>query len=231
MPLRLAPGRSTVDICMAARISSLVRSSLRKASRKSFCHLSTLFSRMPCISAACRSRRSSSGIASACAMAPATDFGIIGIRAAHAALDGGAGEAGENEYARVIRVLRGNVLLGDEIHPIPQWRYQAEPRRAIEPRQHRAAVNAVNVADRCPWHLAIFAVDVAGHRTHRLRQFQISGGTAPRFSALRGSGQSPKSSCPTKCSRRIVQSSPWPAFLPPASNQKGELCNGHISGS
>jgi hypothetical protein len=78
-------------------------------------------------------------------------FGIIGIDEQRTlALDGGAGEAGENEYAWVGRVLRGDVFLGNEVHSVPQRRHQANPRRAVEPRQHRAAVDAVDLADRCP---------------------------------------------------------------------------------
>ena len=54
-------------------------------------------------------------------MAPATDFGIIGIDQQRTlAFDGGAGEAGENEHAGIVRILRGDIFLGDEIHSVAQ---------------------------------------------------------------------------------------------------------------
>ena len=77
------------------------------------------------------------------------------------AFDRGAGKARQDEHARIFGILRGDIFLGDEIHAVAQRRHQRRARGAVEAGQHRAAVGAVDVADRRPGRLAVAAVDAA----------------------------------------------------------------------
>ena len=84
-------------------------------------------------------------------MAPATNFSVIGVDEQRTfAVDSGAGKAGEYEHAGIVWILRRDVLLGDEIHSVPQRRHQSDPRGTIEPCQSRTGVNSIDVADWCP---------------------------------------------------------------------------------
>ena len=72
---------------------------------------------------------------------------------------GRAGKARQNEHAGIVRVLCGNVFLGDEVHAVAQRRDQADARVAINFDQHFARRRAVDVLDRHPVELAVAAVD------------------------------------------------------------------------
>jgi hypothetical protein len=74
---------------------------------------------------------------------------------------GRAGEAGQDEHARVRRVLGGDELLRDQIHTVAERRDNAKPGETVESRQSGAPDRAGNVADRRPVYLGITAVDVA----------------------------------------------------------------------
>ena len=62
----------------------------------------------------------------------------------------GAGKAREDEHARIVRILRGDEFLGDQVHAVAQRRHQPGARGAIKPGERRAAVRLVDVADRRP---------------------------------------------------------------------------------
>jgi hypothetical protein len=89
-------------------------------------------------------------------------FGAVGVddqRLLH--LPRGAGEARQDQHARILRRLRGHVLLGHQVHAVAQRRDQGRPGRAIDPRQLVAAIAAIEVADRVVVHVGIGAVDPA----------------------------------------------------------------------
>src|SRR3546814_11433331 len=46
-----------------------------------------------------------------------------------------AREAREDEHARILRILRRDIFLGDEVHPVAQRRHQADLRGAVDARQ------------------------------------------------------------------------------------------------
>ena len=74
---------------------------------------------------------------------------------------GRAGEGGENEDAGIERVLRGHVLLGDQIHAVVQRRDQADMRDAVETGERELGERLVQVADRQPIDLAVATIDLA----------------------------------------------------------------------
>ena len=74
---------------------------------------------------------------------------------------GGAGEARQNEHARIGWVLRRNVFLGDKVHAVAQGRHEADAGGAIDVDQQLARRRAVDVVDRHPVELAEAAVDRA----------------------------------------------------------------------
>src|SRR3546814_20970839 len=60
------------------------------------------------------------------------DFlGAIGVDQHHVSqLQGGASEAGEDENARVLGVLRGHIFLGPQVHAVPERGHPPAPSRA-----------------------------------------------------------------------------------------------------
>jgi hypothetical protein len=89
-------------------------------------------------------------------------FGAVGIddqRLLH--LPRGAGEARQDQHARILRRLRGDVLLGHQVHAVAQRRDQRGLGGAIDPGQLVAAIAAIEVADRVVVHVGIGAVDPA----------------------------------------------------------------------
>ena len=77
-----------------------------------------------------------------------------------------AGELRQHEHAGIVRILRGEILLGDEIHAVAQRRHHGDVGRAIETRQNRARIGTVDVADRRPGRVAESAVDLADESRH-----------------------------------------------------------------
>jgi hypothetical protein len=61
-------------------------------------------------------------------------FGIVGIdeQRARAEFRRGAGKPRENEHARIVRVLRGDILLRHQIHSVAKRCDQRNTRSAIE---------------------------------------------------------------------------------------------------
>ncbi|OIQ64078.1 hypothetical protein GALL_543750 [mine drainage metagenome] len=76
-------------------------------------------------------------------------------------LVGRTGKFRQHQNAGVGWVLRGDVFLGDEIHPVMQGRYDANLGGAVQSRQYGLAKPPVEIADRGPVHFAMAAVDVA----------------------------------------------------------------------
>ncbi len=74
---------------------------------------------------------------------------------------GGAGEARQDEHARIERVLRGHVFLGHEIHAVAQRRHHGNTRVAVHLRQLAPRRRAVDVMDRHPVERAVGAIDRA----------------------------------------------------------------------
>ena len=60
---------------------------------------------------------------------PATSCGLTS--SAVWQLLGGAGELGEHERARVVGILRGDELLGDEVHAVVERRDQPDAREPV----------------------------------------------------------------------------------------------------
>ena len=65
---------------------------------------------------------------------------------------------------RGLRILRGDVFLGDEVHAVAQRRHQADSRGSGRARPARVRIGTVDVADRRPGRLAEAAVDLADQR-------------------------------------------------------------------
>ncbi len=58
------------------------------------------------------------------------------------------GKARQHENTGVLGVLRGDVFLGDEVHPVAQWRHQPDPGDAVESAQSLPRDTLVDIADR-----------------------------------------------------------------------------------
>ena len=74
---------------------------------------------------------------------------------------GCSGEARQHEHARVLRVLRCDIFLGDEVHAVAQRRDEADAGEPVEACERGARHRARHPADRDPVDLAPFAVDPA----------------------------------------------------------------------
>src|SRR3546814_12130903 len=74
-----------------------------------------------------------------------------------------AREAREDEHARILRILRRDIFLVDEVHPVAQRRHQADLRGAVDARQLVATISAIDVTDRHP-------VDIGERALHPPRQ-------------------------------------------------------------
>ena len=68
----------------------------------------------------------------------------------------------QDQHPRVLLVLRGDIFLGDEIHPVPQRRDHSKLSHPIESREGRARNRTIDVADRRPVQIAELAIDPAG---------------------------------------------------------------------
>src|SRR5687768_2924485 len=77
-------------------------------------------------------------------------------------LFGGAGELRQDQHARVVRILRGDIFLGDEVHAVAKRRHQPDPAAAEKPGKDGPCHGAVEIADRRPGQVAEAAVDMAG---------------------------------------------------------------------
>src|SRR3546814_5868652 len=64
----------------------------------------------------------------------------------------GAREARQDEDARIVGILGGDIFLGDEVHAVAQRRDQRDLGGEVETRQLRPAVALVDVADRSEEH-------------------------------------------------------------------------------
>src|SRR5690606_21911415 len=71
------------------------------------------------------------------------------------------GKTRQNQDARVQRLLRGDVFLGDQVHAIAQWRHQADRGGAVEARKSVSREAARHVAQWHPVELGELAVDLA----------------------------------------------------------------------
>ena len=79
-------------------------------------------------------------------------------------LPGRAGEARENEHARVIGILGGDIFLGDEIHAVAKRRDQTDLCGAVHPGQFVPPIIALDVVDGRPIHVGIGADDASAQR-------------------------------------------------------------------
>src|SRR4029079_15252483 len=81
----------------------------------------------------------------------ADTFRIVGIdQQGGCAFVRGACKTREDEYARIVRILRGDKFLCDEVHAVAQRRDQAGAGGAIKTRKRRTAMRLVDVAHRRP---------------------------------------------------------------------------------
>ena len=71
-----------------------------------------------------------------------------------------AGELRKDQNARIIRVLRRNILLGHEVHAIHQRCDKPDVSGAVEFGEPIARNATVNVTQRRPVDLRVFAVDL-----------------------------------------------------------------------
>ena len=129
---------------------------LVSAARKCSPHDLRSFSEITWNSAAWRSRRSSSGMESACAIDGRDRLRIVGIDQQRGRAFGRrAGKARQDQHAGILGILRRDIFLGDEVHAVAQRRHQPDARGAVKAGQRGAAVGAVDVADRRPGGLAV----------------------------------------------------------------------------
>lgn len=77
-------------------------------------------------------------------------------------LIGCTGQQRQHQYTRILRILCCHKFLGDQIHAVAQWRYQAHGRSAIKPGQRGMAEVLVDVTQRCPIRLRMTTVDMPG---------------------------------------------------------------------
>src|SRR3546814_5292804 len=75
---------------------------------------------------------------------------------------GRAREAREDEHARILGILRRDIFLGDEVHPVAKRGDEADLGGAIESEQFVAAETPVDVADRDEIDVRMRAVELAG---------------------------------------------------------------------
>ena len=92
----------------------------------------------------------------------------------------GARESGQHEYARVLRGLGGDVLLGDQVHAVAHRRDQADTRAAIEPGEIGLVEAPVDIADRHPVRVGVAPIDRAGQLLEARAQFLVFGDVAAR---------------------------------------------------
>ena len=118
----------------------------------------------------CRCRRSSSGMCSAFCSAsamPRLSYGIHLQRAGQLARRARHGR--DDQHAGILRILRGDELLRDEIHAIAHRRDQRDLRRAQEAHRRRVREVAIEIADRRPVRFREAAVQAPGALLERLR--------------------------------------------------------------
>ena len=77
-----------------------------------------------------------------------------------------AGELRQHQHAGIVRILRREILLGDEIHAVAQRRHHGDVGGAIKAGQNGARIGPVDVADRRPGRVAETAVDLADEAGH-----------------------------------------------------------------
>src|SRR5712691_1081955 len=82
-------------------------------------------------------------------------------------LSRGAGKPGKHEDAGSLRILSGDILLGDQVHAIAQRRHQADMRRSENPGQRGPRIRAVHITDRRPGRLPVPPIDLTDDRAHR----------------------------------------------------------------
>ena len=75
-------------------------------------------------------------------------------------------EPRQDQHARVIRILRGDIFLGNEIHTVTQWGHQPNTCGTIKPGKSRMAVGMVDVTDRRPVRLTKGAINASGSRAN-----------------------------------------------------------------
>ena len=76
----------------------------------------------------------------------------------------GAGELRQDQHAGRLGVLRGDELLGDEVHAVAQRRHQRDVGRPVDAGKRGARIGAVDVAHRRPRRLAESPVNLADQR-------------------------------------------------------------------
>src|SRR5713101_9168921 len=96
-------------------------------------------------------------------------------------LSRGAGKPGKYEDAGILRILSGDILLGDEVHAIAQRRHQADMSRSEKARQRGPRIRAVHITDRRPGRLAVPPVDLTDDRTHGAIYLDIFRHLGPAF--------------------------------------------------
>src|SRR5271166_4933308 len=84
-----------------------------------------------------------------------------------------ASEPRQDKHTRVIRILRGDIFLGNEIHTVTQWGHQPNTCGTIKPGKSRMAVGMVDVTDRRPIRLTKGAINASRSRSNLLLDFGI----------------------------------------------------------
>ena len=139
------------------------RRQARKSASKRSRHASRLLRRITASIAACRSRRSSHAHRQAAIQRrghPGLVVRIDDQRRIQFARR--AGELRQHQNARIVRILRRDILLRHQVHPVAQRRHQPDLRLGIERHQRTAREAAVQIAQRHPVHFGEAAVDAAG---------------------------------------------------------------------
>src|SRR5699024_6683045 len=104
----------------------------------------------------------------------------------------GAGELAEHQHPAQV-VPGGHVLLGHQVHPVPQRRHQHHVGRPVQGHHLLLRVGVVHVVDRRAAPGAVLAVDVTDHLLHLLAQVPVllhllPAGTGHRHQSSGGHG-------------------------------------------
>jgi hypothetical protein len=93
---------------------------------------------------------------------------------------GCTGELRQHEHARSLGILRGDELLGDQVHAVAQRRHERDVGEPIELRQHVLVVGSIEVANWHPVGVAEAAIDPADQPLHALAQLGVIGNLRTR---------------------------------------------------
>ncbi len=90
-------------------------------------------------------------------------------------------EMRQHQHAGIVRALRRNEFLGNQIHTIAQRCHETDTRASEEPGERLAREAAIDVADRRPVELGEFAIDAAGSFLNLAPQGAVLRDLGPRM--------------------------------------------------